>query len=155
MFNNVSWGALIMVVCFLHSKIYNFFKISFFLPWFYPLIWTLCFKGRVSVRLQCKHPLLWLADIFSFEIAQKYFSLSFSVFLLLQLSRWTNRERCCITFRSMALYLDGGMKGWRDEHCVVNHRHVVELIKAVISSLQLNFCTLTNAFIFTNSANVI
>ena len=36
---------------------------------------------------------------------------------------------------------------------VADHRHVVEHMKAVISSLQLSFCTLTNAFIITNSAN--
>jgi len=37
---------------------------------------------------------------------------------------------------------------------VADHRHV-ERMKAVMLSLQLNFCTLTNAFIVTNSANVI
>jgi len=31
-------------------------------------------RGVSAVRLQCKRPLLWLADIFPFEIA-KYYSL--------------------------------------------------------------------------------
>jgi len=51
----------------------------------------------------------------------------------------------------IALYFDlysaHGMKGCSDEH-VADHRHV-ERMNAEISSLQLDFCTLTDAFIIT------
>jgi len=50
-----------------------------------------------------------------------------------------------IIFRSIELY--HGMKGCSDENC---SRHV-ESLNAVIMSLQLDCCTLTNASIMTNS----
>ncbi len=80
LFYNVSWGASIIQVWFFIKNSQNFDINGYFRK-----KWSIG-RGVSSVRLQCKRPLLWLADIFAYEMSITCgflaFKKTFSVFLL-------------------------------------------------------------------------
>ncbi len=85
LFSNVFWGALIILMFFVFLSSKAVITVIFY-PEFN--LWFECSVGRDSVgeRLQWKRPLLWLANIFAYEMSITCGTLSKTLTAFLMLS---------------------------------------------------------------------